>query len=188
VNETNHALMFAKNFLKNPRKVGSIFPGSSFLTRTLLAPIDWERTRVIVEYGPGIGNITKEILRHMRPECTLVAIETNSEFVRIMRRKFPDPRLRVVRGSAADVARILQRFTLPCADYIISSLPFTVMPETLRSEILLETAKALHPNGSFTTYHYTSAMKSELIPVFGQIERAFELFNLPPAVVFHCSR
>lgn len=188
MNQKSHALLFAKNFLKHPRKVGAIIPSSPFLTRTLLAQIDWLRTQVIVEYGPGIGTITKEILRRMPPGCTLIAIETNEEFVRLLRGAFPDPRLRVVRGSAADVADILQEFGWQCADYIISSLPLTVMPEAMRTEILIETVNALHPEGSFSTYQYTPAMISELEPVFGQIEREFELLNIPPALVFHCSR
>jgi phospholipid N-methyltransferase len=188
VNRKSDALLFAKNFLKYPRNVGAIIPSSSYLIRTLLAQIDWPRTRVIVEYGPGIGNITREILRRMPPACTLVAIETNEDFVQILRASLPDPRLQVVRGSAAHVRHILKMRHLPCADYIVSSLPFTIMPETLRAEILLQTAAALHPDGSFSAYQYTPAMMSEFEPVFGQIERAFELLNIPPAMVFHCSR
>src|SRR5687767_10748196 len=73
-------LLFARTFFRNPRMLGSIVPSSRFLIRKLLRPIDWSRARVIVEYGPGVGTITREALRRMRPDATLIAIETNDEF------------------------------------------------------------------------------------------------------------
>ncbi|MDE2262321.1 MAG: methyltransferase, partial [Gammaproteobacteria bacterium] len=60
---TGDALLFARNFFRHPRMLGSIVPSSRFLIRQLLAPIDWSAARVIVEYGPGVGCITAEILR-----------------------------------------------------------------------------------------------------------------------------
>src|SRR2546430_7509427 len=53
---------------------------SRFLIKQLLQPINWARARVVVEYGPGVGGITAEALRQMRPDATLIAIEkTRSE-------------------------------------------------------------------------------------------------------------
>src|SRR5688500_3141626 len=102
------SLLFARAFFRHPRMLGSIIPCSRFLIRELLEPVDWTRARVVVEYGPGIGNVTREILRRMRPDAKLIAIEMNSEFVSYLRTHFVDNRLQVVRGSAADVAEILR--------------------------------------------------------------------------------
>ena len=63
---TGDALLFARNFFRHPRMLGSIIPSSRFLIKELLQPIDWNQARVIVEYGPGVGVITEEILRRMR--------------------------------------------------------------------------------------------------------------------------
>ena len=62
-------LLFARNFFRHPMMLGSIVPSSRFLIRELLTPVDWTRARVIVEYGPGVGGITAEVLRRMRPEA-----------------------------------------------------------------------------------------------------------------------
>src|SRR5271155_4548200 len=67
-------LLFARNFFRHPRMLGSIVPSSRFLIKHLLEPIDWAEARVIVEYGPGVGVITTEILRRMRPDASLIAI------------------------------------------------------------------------------------------------------------------
>src|SRR5437016_5314008 len=58
-------MLFARNFLKYPSLVGWMLPSSSFVVDQVLRQVDWERARVIVEYGPGIGTFTKEILRRM---------------------------------------------------------------------------------------------------------------------------
>ena len=94
-------LLFASNFLRHPNMLGSIIPSSRFLVDQVLEPIDWGRAAVIVEYGPGIGTFTAKILRRMRSDAQLVAIETNRDFVRLLQRTLPDPRLQVVHDSAA---------------------------------------------------------------------------------------
>jgi phospholipid N-methyltransferase len=180
------ALLFAKNFFKHPRKTGAIIPSSPFLIRSLLAQIDWGRTRVVVEFGPGTGNITREILRRMPPDAVLITIESNEDFVHILQNTITDPRLRVIHGSAANVSHATK--DLGPTDYIISSLPLTTMPVALRAEILFASSQVLRPGGTFITYQYTPAVASELEPLFGQIDRGFTLLNFPPALVYHCSR
>src|SRR5205085_12594047 len=92
--------LFAKNFFLHPRMLGSIIPSSRFLIGRMLREVDWDRARVVVEYGPGVGTFTSEILRRLHPDAVLVAVETNPEFVTYVGRAYPDPRLRVVHGSA----------------------------------------------------------------------------------------
>ena len=66
-------LLFAKNFVKYPKLLGSVVPSSPFLVNHLLSFINWEQARVIVEYGPGVGTITGEILKRMRADAVLTA-------------------------------------------------------------------------------------------------------------------
>ena len=77
-------LLFALNFFRHPFMLGSIWPSSRYLVDEVLRPIDWERAGVIVEYGPGVGTITSEILRRMRPDAHLIVIETNEAFVKFL--------------------------------------------------------------------------------------------------------
>ena len=66
-------LLFARNFLKHPRMLGSLIPSSRFLIDEVLQAVDWANARVIVEYGPGVGTFTAEVLRRMRPDASLIA-------------------------------------------------------------------------------------------------------------------
>jgi phospholipid N-methyltransferase len=180
-------LLFAGNFIRHPYMLGSIIPSSRFLVDQVLQPIDWERARVIVEYGPGVGTITGEILRRMHPDAHLVAIETNKAFVRFLPTSLPDPRLHVVHDSAAEVQSVLQRLGLPHANYIISGIPLGSMPERVRANIVANTRAALEPGGSFLVYQFTSRVLPVLQRTFGDVRRSFERRNLPPAQLFVCA-
>jgi len=180
-------LLFASNFVRHPRMLGSIIPSSRFLIKQVLEPISWERARVIVEYGPGVGNITAEILKHMRPDGHVVAIETNRDFVQYLQRALPDPRLQVVQGSAADVDAILAERGLGAASYIISGIPFSTMPDTLRTAIVRKSRAVLEPGGAFLVYQFSSRVLPDLQRTFEVVKRGFQPLNLLPAHLFVCA-
>ncbi len=180
------ALLFARNFFRHPRMLGSIIPSSRFLIRQLLQPIDWTAARVIVEYGPGVGSITAEILKRMRPDATLVAIETNPEFVQFLRAALPDERLQVMQDSAESVDEILQRLGPGKANYIISGIPFSTIPAALRERILRKTSAALAPGGSFLVYQFSTRVLPDLQRIFHYVKRQFEPLNVLPAHLFFC--
>jgi len=184
---TAELLLFASNFLRHPMMLGSIIPSSRFLVNQVLEPIDWERSRVIVEYGPGVGTITSEILRRMHPDAHLVAIETNRDFVRFLQSTLPDPRLHLVHESAAEVQSVLRRLGLPAPSYIVSGIPLGSMPEPLRADIVSKSRAALAPGGAFLVYQFTSRVLPVLQQTFQHVRRSFQPRNLPPAQLFVCA-
>lgn len=179
--------IFAKNFFQHPRMLGSVIPSSRFLIRRLLGEIDFGRARVFVEYGPGVGTITRHILRRMRPDAVLVVLETNPEFVSYLRRTLPDPRLRVVHGSAATVRSALAAAGVERADYAISGIPFSTMPEQVRADILRATRDVLRPSGAFLVYQFSPKVLPYLREVFSRVRREFEPLNVLPAHLFFAS-
>jgi phospholipid N-methyltransferase len=179
-------LLFARNFFRHPRMLGSIVPSSRFLIKQLLEPINFNRARVIVEYGPGVGGITAEVLRHMRADATLIAIEMNPDFVRYLGAAIDDKRLRVIEGSAAQVDEILRRFGFLRADYIISGIPFSTIPAPERERILRKTHDVLEPGGAFLVYQFSTRVLQDLQRVFGYVGRKFQPLNLLPAHLFIC--
>ena len=179
-------LLFARNFFRHPRMLGSIVPSSRFLIKQLLQPIDWARARVIVEYGPGVGSITAEILRRMRPDAMLIAIETNPAFVSFLRSSFADGRLHVVEASAVAVDEILGQLGHSKASYIISGIPFSTIPAALRERILRKTCDVLEPGGSFLVYQFSTRVLQDLQRIFRYVRRRFEPLNVLPAHLFIC--
>ena len=181
------ATLFARNFFRYPSMLGSIVPSSRFLVKDIMAQIDWERARVVVEFGPGVGTITKEALKRMRRDAVLVVIELNGDFVQYLRNTIRDPRLRVIHGSAADVRRILAEQGLAPADYIISSLPYSLLSEQLRREIVSESRHALKAQGSLLVFQYNRTLLPYLKSSFSSVRLGFQLFNILPAMIFHCT-
>jgi phospholipid N-methyltransferase len=177
--------LFALNFFKHPRMLGSIIPSSRFLIERVLRQVDWQRARVIVEYGPGVGTFTSEILRRMRPDALLVVLETNPEFVEFLRESIPDRRLRVVHGSAAEVGEVLAREGEAHADYVISGIPFTTLPSQVRQDVLRHTHDVLKPDGVFLVYQFSPKVLGYLQPFF-RVTRSFEPWNILPAQLFYC--
>ncbi len=180
-------ILFARNFLKHPRMLGSVIPSSRFLVNEMLDQVDWNRARVIVEYGPGVGTFTHKILKRLHPDGILVAIETNSDFVDFLQRDTTDPRLHLVPGSAADVGSILQRLGRGKADYIISGIPFSTMPPGLRDGIVRATRDALTPTGQFLVYQFSGGVLPNLKRTFGRVQQGFAPLNIPPARLYYCT-
>jgi phospholipid N-methyltransferase len=180
------ALLFARNFFRHPLMLGSIVPSSRFLIRELLKPVDWAQAKVIVEYGPGVGVITTEVLRRMRPDAILIAIETNPDFVTYLRDSIQDERLHVVEGSAEAVDEILRQHGQSSASYVISGIPFSTIPGPVRERILRKTCEALKPGGSFLVYQFSSRVLEDLQRIFRYVRRQFEPLNVLPAHLFFC--
>ncbi|HEY0602914.1 MAG TPA: rRNA adenine N-6-methyltransferase family protein [Herpetosiphonaceae bacterium] len=182
----DRALVFGRNFFKHPQMLGSAIPSSRFLINRLLRRVDWSIADVIVEYGPGVGVFTTEILRRMRPEATLIVFETNGEFVEFLRRTIDDARLHVIHGSAAEIGTVLGQLGLTHADYIISGIPYSTMPAEIRSAILDSSYEALSRRGAFLVYQFSNAAKPYLQQVFKSVELDFEPLNILPARLFYC--
>jgi phospholipid N-methyltransferase len=180
------SLLFARNFFKHPRMLGSIIPSSRFLVKQVLRKIIWEKASVIVEYGPGVGTFTAEILRRMQPEAMLFVFETNPEFVRFLQSSFKDSRLHIIHGSAGDVDYVLQKYGKSHADYVISGIPFSTMPSAVRDAILSATHSILQPHGIFLVYQFSAEVLPHLTRIFRNVSRGFEPLNILPARLFYC--
>ena len=175
---------FLRGFIKNPVMVGSIIPSSRVLIDKMLRPVDWENTRLFVEYGPGVGTFTRPVLDLMGPDAKLVTIDTNPDFTQYLRESIDDPRLIPVTGSAADVEKILADRNLGAADYVLSGLPFSTLPPGVGDAIAEATAKVIRPGGAFLVYQFSPKVKDFIKPHFDRIERGFEWVNVPPATLF----
>ena len=191
---------FFRESLKSLSVTASLFPSSRFLASALLRPIDFDRTRVIVELGMGTGAITTEILRRMAPGSILLAIEVNPAFVAHVRSKVHDSRFVPISGRAERLGSILGKRGVRRADAIVSSLGLTSMAHDLRSTIVEQAAGHLGQNGVLTQYQYLSgkpnwvralglkgvAEENFLREYFREVRSERVIWNIPPANVYTC--
>jgi len=175
---------FLRGFIKNPVMVGSIIPSSRVLIDKMLAPVDWENTKLFVEYGPGVGTFTRPILEKLSSDATLLTIDTNPDFTHYLRESIDDQRLVTVTGSAADVEKILVDHGHGSADYVLSGLPFSTLPPGVGDAIAEATSNVIRPGGAFLVYQFSPKVRDFIQPHFAPIKRGFEWINVPPATLF----
>ncbi len=177
------AAIFFRGFLEHPGMVASVVPSSRATIDAMLAKVDWDRCRLFVEYGPGVGTFTTHILDRLPPDGRLLAIDTNARFVDYLRETIDDPRLEVVLGSAADVEGFVRAAGHPCADYVISGLPFSSLPEAVAEGIVAATYRVMRVGGAFMTYQFRPTARDLTQAQFEKVDTGLALFNVPPCLL-----
>jgi phospholipid N-methyltransferase len=181
--QPDHRFAFLQGFLERPKEVGSIIPSSRFLERRIVRAAQADTAKVLVELGPGTGGTTRALLRSMRPDARLLAIEVNPRFVDLLRHT-NDPRLIVHHGGAAEIGTTLDRYELPTPDVILSGIPFSTMAMGAGRDILHSVHDSLHPGGLFIAYQVRDRVESLGREVFGRARIQTEIFNVPPMRVY----
>lgn len=176
--------VFFKGFIKHPVMVGSIIPSSSLTVKKMLAPVDWDNTKLFVEYGPGVGTFCQPVLDRLKPDARLIVIDLNPDFIEYLSKTFHDSRFIAVHGSAADVNEIIRNFGFEHADYVLSGLPFSTLPNNLGPKIASETAKAIRSGGAFLVYQFRARARDFMEPHFTKIDSGFEFWNILPCHLF----
>lgn len=172
--------VFLRGFLKNPRMVGAVFQSSRYTIDAMLAPVDWSRCRLFVEYGPGVGTFSRHVLERLPRGGELLVIDTNPLFTDYLRRNIRDSRFHAVLGSAADVESIIAMIGHDAADYVLSGMPFSTLPEGVGQEIAAATARLIRPGGAFMTYQYSNSARDLISQYFARVETGVVRRNLPP--------
>jgi phospholipid N-methyltransferase len=179
-------LRFLKQWVRNPRELGSITPSSRFLTREVVDRIDFSRATYIAELGPGTGVFTQAILDKLGPDGKLLAIDTNTGFVEHLKREIRDARLQVVEASAERVDELAKEAGWPRVDAVVSGIPYTLLPRQVARGILQATRRALGDEGIFVGYQYSKMLRPQLLDVFGNVHYRAVILNIPPAFVYTC--
>lgn len=181
--DDNHFLGYVKTFLDD-RSIGSVTPSSKYLVERMVKASSLSDARVIVEYGPAEGVITRQLLERMRPDARLIAVEFNESFYNSLRERVTDPRLVPVRGDVREIDKILAERGVSKVDRIVSGVPFALFSGRERHEILTKTSHLLGDGGRFVAFGYTTHLIPMLKDYFSDVDIQFEVRNLPPSFIF----
>jgi len=147
--------------------------------------MDFSAPRVIVEYGPGEGCHTREIVRRMHLESLVILFELDPEFAQYLSEQFrADPRVTVLNIDAANLAGELERLGLAHCDYVISGIPFSILAPEKKRELLRGAYESLAPNdtAALITYQVTNEL-ADHCRHFPRAESEYCMKNLPPMFV-----
>jgi phospholipid N-methyltransferase len=176
--------VFIEGFVKHPVMVGSIIPSSRFTIAKMLGPVQWDDCRLFVEYGPGVGTFCRPVLERLRRDGRLIVIDTNPLFIDYLRATIRDSRFTAVLGSAAHVEDIVAAHGFDHADYVLSGLPFSTLPDGVGPEIAAATHRVLRPGGAFLVYQFSARARDYMARHFTRIDAGFEFWNVLPCRLF----
>jgi phospholipid N-methyltransferase len=182
-----------RQFVSRPREVGAVRRSSPALGIAMANAVRWPEDRAVIEAGPGDGAITEHLLA-VKPAATpFLAVELNEACAHALERRLPD--LKVVVDDLANLCSICTRESVGEVGVVVATLPWSVIPENKRAEMLEAVLETLTPDGQFLFYIYVQALPFWRRSPFAQLlHERFETIehgsvvwkNVPPAVVFDC--
>ena len=175
---------FLQAFFRAPGTIGAVAPTSAGVARRIASLAGAESARVIAEFGPGTGVITRELLAALPADGRLWAFEIYPPFVEHLRATINDRRCTVVAESAEAISALREREELPAFDAIVSAIPFSLIARRQTSQILRAAARVLRPDGIFVALQYHPRYLAPFLRAeFAVVERELYLWNVPPAML-----
>ena len=188
----SRAWQFVRAFVREPLKVGAIWPSSVALSRTVAGACDFAPGDTVVELGPGTGNFTQLLASRLSPSGRLVALELSATNVAGLQRRFPQGEI------IFDSAEHLTRYVAPqSARCVVSGLAWGNMLPALQERIMRAVVASLQPGGQFVAFAYLHArwfpttlrFRTLMFREFARVEATRIIWrNLPPAYVYRCWR
>ena len=157
----------------------------------MVSGVDIENASVVVEYGPGTGAFTGEILSRLKPGALFFVIEKNPVLLAEFRKRFP--RVRAYLDSVENVGKLLREEGGEAVDLVICGLPWASFTEELQNRFIDATLNALREGGRFATFAYLQglllpsgrAFRRKLKDRFSSVSTSPVVWrNLPPAFVY----
>ncbi len=190
--------MFIAEFIRNPKSVGAVSKSSTDLAEMMTGPIDWQRTKRVIELGSGSGSFTSVIVRKKTKACRLVAFETNPKFARRSAGIIAAAgnSSHVINGAFEEHYGASLSFLGGQADVVISGLPWAFFDDAYQDHLLTILSEVLAARGQFFTFGYLPGLllrsgrqiPKKLNQVFSRVDKTPVVWrNLPPAFVYRCS-
>lgn len=173
--------LFRRRLLRNPRQVSALAPSSHALARAMTCELGPQAGRV-VEFGPGTGRFTEEILARGVAPHDLTLFEVDREFARFLRGRFPG--VAVLEAGAEHAAAHVE----PGVGQIVSGLPLLSFPREQVAAILSAAFSILAPGGCLVQFTYgpRPPVPESLLSTLGlRAEPGPRIWaNLPPARIY----
>ena len=178
---------FFSEAIKSIKTTGSIKPSSKHLVKNCLSGLAINNADVIIEFGPGNGCFTEEIVNGISSSTRLYAFEINSVFYNYGKSKYASyNNIFILNQSALDLDLILREQSIEKVDFIISSLPLAILKEEEKKSLLGKIKRNLKEGGVFVQYQYSLGSLKELKSFFRRVDIELIIRNLPPAFIYKC--
>ena len=174
--------LFIKLWLRSPLTMGALMPSSRGLAEAIARQVPKGKGPVI-ELGGGTGAVTEALLDAGVKREDLFVIELDDELHAVLTKRFVG--VRVIKGDATQLRKLLKPYRLPPARAVVSGLPLLSMRRPVQEAILDEAFAMLPPGGDFIQFTYSlfSPVPRRELHLVGE-PRATIVANFPPARVW----
>ena len=185
---TNDVVSFFRSWTRDPLQVGAIVPSGDVLAEVISREIT-PGCGPVMELGPGTGVFTRALLARGIKECDLTLVECNTDFVPLLRARFPAAQVLSMDAARLNPLDLRQNEKVAA---IISGLPLLSMSHRKVLAILAAAFGCLRNGGSFYqfTYGLRCPVRRPYLDRLGlkaaRVGRAIR--NVPPATVYRISR
>ena len=170
-------------FTKNLLTTGAFTETSKNVEKEITRFISLDTSKLVVEFGMGHGNLTREILKNMCPESKLISFEVNKDFCSYVGDTISDNRLTIINDSAVNFSKYLDEKV----DNFISSIPFSFLTKEETSIILNAAYTSLKSNSYFSQVLYTRFNFKKFQKIFDDNE-IINLGSFPTEYIYHCRK
>jgi len=170
-------------FLKNFLDTGAITETSREVEVEICRTIPRDRDVVVVEFGLGHGNISREILSTITANSRLYSFEVVEEFCEHVKETILDDRLTVINDSAENLKNHLSE----PIDAVVSSIPFSFFSEEKGKAIIQNAYDLLRENCTYNQVLLTKFNFKKFEEIFDESEM-IKLSGFPTEYVYHCRK
>lgn len=170
-------------FSRNLFVTGAITETSRKVEVEICKNIPTDRDVVIVEFGMGHGNITKEILKKISPNSKLYAFEVNQEFCDHVRKLIPDDRLEIINDGAENMKNHINQKI----DSVISSIPFSFFSKEKGISIIQNAYDSMTNEAYYSQVLYTKHHFKKFHLIFDDCELK-KFHGIPTEYIYHCQK
>ncbi|MEM8528410.1 MAG: methyltransferase domain-containing protein [Bacteroidota bacterium] len=148
------SLAFTKNFFVT----GAFKETSRAVEIEICKYVPKESGKVIVEFGMGYGNITREILGRMAVDSKLYAFEIKKEFCEHVKQELQDDRLTIVNDGAESI----KKYIFTPVDAVIVSIPFSFLPKEKINGLLEDVHDLMSEQAHYSQVMYVKTQVKKL--------------------------
>ncbi len=175
-------ITFWLEYLRNPRSVGSIFPSSDSLSRSVAKEVFSSPPGQIIELGAGTGSITRVLIDLSECASKITVFEKSQKLTEILRSKFSGINIRCC--CATEISKLdLENST---SVTIVSSIPFRSLKKHETKKIISAISHIRQRSKEFRLIQYSYFWMPPFVPPTGlNWSKGKIIFsNIPPARIW----
>ncbi len=179
----NQKLKTSIAFTKNLFVTGAFTETSKEVEIEICKHIPKGNNKIVVEFGMGHGNITREILNTISPSSKLYTFEVKKSFCDYVRNTIIDDRLTIVNDSAENITKYIDSDI----NSVIASIPFSFFSNEKGMRIIQGAYDLLTDNAYYSQVLYTKFNFKKFQKIFEDCD-LIKINNTPTEYIYHCRK